>query len=393
MSRDHRRGDEQVAVARGLDPRAAASGTRGRMARTDRYAPASDGAGGARDECEPSAAGTRRRVGVTVVATVRDEGSAIDRLMASLLGGTRLPDAIVIVDGGSRDSTLERLRRYADGPAPLEIVSLPGANIAQGRNAAFARARTEWVAVTDAGVRLHPAWLDRLLEPAETVARAVQPDAIAGFFRADPANTFEEALGAATLPLVGEIDPATFLPSSRSFACTVRAWADVAGYPEWLDYGEDVVFDLRLRLAGARIAWAPTALAYFRPRGTLGAFWRQYYRYARGDGKANLWPNRHAIRYAAYGGAALALVATRREGSAVRLALAAICAAGLAYMRRPARRVLAAKPRPRAAVELALLPILRILGDCAKMVGYPIGLAWRIRHRPPDWRRVSPRPR
>lgn len=336
---------------------------------------------------EPSAC-ARRQVGVTVVATVLDEGPAIDRLMTSLLGGTRLPDAIVVVDGGSRDDTLDRLRGYAGGVVPLEVVSLPGANIAAGRNAAIARARTEWVAVTDAGVRLEADWLERLLEPVETVPVDPQLDAVAGFFRADPWNLFEEALGAATLPLVDEIDPRTFLPSSRSFACTVRAWTQVGGYPEWLDYCEDVVFDLRLRLAGARIAWAPCAVAHFRPRGTLGAFWRQYYRYARGDGKANLWPRRHAIRYGAYLVAAAAATAAVRGIPGSRVVLAALGVLACAYMRRPVRRVLRfRRPLRDTAAELALLPLLRLTGDCAKMAGYPAGLVWRFRHKPPDWRR------
>ena len=30
------------------------------------------------------------------------------------------------------------------------------------------------------------------------------------------------------------------------------------------------------------------------------AFWTQYYRYARGDGKADLWRKRHAARYVVY---------------------------------------------------------------------------------------------
>ena len=34
--------------------------------------------------------------------------------------------------------------------------------------------------------------------------------------------------------------------------------------------------------------------------GRLRSYFRQYYRYARGDGKADLWRKRHAIRYVIY---------------------------------------------------------------------------------------------
>jgi hypothetical protein len=35
------------------------------------------------------------------------------------------------------------------------------------------------------------------------------------------------------------------------------------------------------------------------------------------------------------------------------------------------------------------VPVIRVAGDVAKMIGYPVGLCWRWRHRPPDWRRSS----
>ena len=52
---------------------------------------------------------------------------------------------------------------------------------------------TAIVAVTDAGVQLDPAWLERLFTPLladPTMAVA------AGFFRSDPEGVFERALGA-----------------------------------------------------------------------------------------------------------------------------------------------------------------------------------------------------
>src|SRR5262249_42544288 len=115
------------------------------------------------------------------------------------------------------------------------------------------------------------------------------------------------------------IKPETFLPSSRSVAFRKSAWEGVGGYPEWLDYCEDLIFDLRLKVYCARqpqphsnFVFVPDAIANFRPRGSLGAFFRQYYQYARGDGKADLWLKRHAIRYATYIIAIVILLAALR---------------------------------------------------------------------------------
>src|SRR5690606_23957641 len=113
---------------------------------------------------------------------------------------------------------------------PLCVMVEPDCNISRGRNQAIAAAQGEIIAVTDAGVRLTDRWLERLTQPLLD-----DPDCqtVGGFFRADPQTVFEAAMGATVLPLVDEIDAASFLPSSRSVAFRRTAWAAVGGYPEW----------------------------------------------------------------------------------------------------------------------------------------------------------------
>jgi hypothetical protein len=104
----------------------------------------------------------------------------------------------------------------------------------------------------------------------------------------DVDSVFTTAMAATVLPVAEEIDPQRFLPSSRSVAFTKTAWAKAGGYPEWLDYCEDLLFDFAINAQRSdqptAFEWAPDALVYFRPRPNLRSFWTQYYRYARGDG-------------------------------------------------------------------------------------------------------------
>lgn len=328
-------------------------------------------------------------VKVAVIATVWNEAATIDGLLRSVLAGRRLPDEIVVVDAGSTDGTWEALQRLAATVPRLRVLRVAGCGRSEGRNLAIAATSASWIAVTDGGVYLDPGWLEALLAPIDGACEPA-PDVVSGFFRMAPATLFELALGATTLPAAREINAARFLPSSRSVLFSRRAWETAGGYPEWLDYGEDLVFDLALWRAGVRFAWAPAALAYFRPRQTLRAFFRQYYLYARGDGKALLWPRRHAIRYASYLLLALLLgCAARYRGRwAGVAALSAIGLGGAAYLRTPYIRLLrpedpAWRPVGRsAALRLLLwLPTLRLTGDVAKMLGYPVGRLWRLRHR------------
>lgn len=324
---------------------------------------------------------------ITAIATVLNEGENLRRLMDSLVAQTCPPDEVVIVDGGSRDNTVAILQSYAH-QLPLRVLVEPGCNISAGRNRAIAAAQGEIIAATDAGVRLDPDWLHCLTQPLLD-----QPElqVVGGFFQADPHSIFEAALGATTLPMLDEIQPETFLPSSRSIAFRKTAWERVGGYPEWLDFCEDLIFDLRLKATMPPFAFAPDARVYFQPRPTLRAFYKQYYRYARGDGKADLWRKRHAIRYGTYWVAAPLIILL---GLLVHPLCWLLVLPGAAYyLYAPYRRLLWVL-RAMTGIgwmgklyAVALVPVLRVVGDVAKMIGYPVGVYWRLRRHPPNWRR------
>ena len=337
-------------------------------------------------------------VTVSLIITVKDEAAALPRLLDSIAAQTRAPDEIVVVDGGSTDGTLEVLRAYAARLPllPLKILSRPGANISQGRNAAIRAATGDVICSTDAGVRLEPVWVEELVLPLEdrgpktedgrqsSVVRHPSSvvDVVAGFFVPDPRSVFETALAAATLPVLAEIRSARFLPSSRSVAFRKSAWEKAGGYPEWLDFCEDLVFDFALRDAGCRFGFAPRAVAHFRPRENLRAFFKQYYQYARGDGKANLWFLRHVIRYATYLVALplpLALLFKMPLWGFGILLLGFLGLFFTPYKRLlPLLREFSWCDRLRA---IAWVPIIRVAGDVAKMIGYPVGVAWRLRNK------------
>lgn len=312
---------------------------------------------------------------VSLIATVFNEAESLPRLLASLAGQSRRPDEVVIADGGSTDGTLAILKEHAAaGELSLKIISAPGSNISQGRNAAIDAAAGPVIAATDAGVRLERDWLEKLVAPIEAGGASA-----AGFFHPDPHTPFEVAMSATVLPAAEEIDPESFLPSSRSVAFLKASWAAVGGYPEWLDYCEDLIFDFYLRQRHGPFAFAPDAVVHFRPRGSLRSFFTQYYRYARGDGKADLWRKRHALRYATYllGLPLIGWLSTQRSPWFATLPLLG----GVAYTWRPVRRLRAMGAslslRDRA-MALATIPVIRLVGDAAKMIGYPAGVWWRL---------------
>lgn len=316
---------------------------------------------------------------VSLIVTIKNEAQSLRRLLDSVAAQSRAPDEIVIVDGGSTDGTLELVRK-SNWRLPLKIIELPGANISQGRNAAIRAATGDVICSTDAGVWLEPDWVKKLVAPF--AGRLASADVVSGFFVPDPHGAFETALAATTLPALGDIRPEKFQPSSRSIAFRKAAWEKARGYPEWLDYCEDLVYDFALRAAGYRFDFAPGAVAHFRPRENLRAFFKQYYRYARGDGKANLFFKRHLIRYATYL-IGLPILIGLTIFSPVVSVPGWLLAAAFMFLT-PYKRLIPMLPTLAWLDQLcaiAWVPIIRVTGDLAKMIGYPVGVVWRVKNR------------
>ncbi len=292
----------------------------------------------------------------SLIATVRDARPFIEEFLDSIRAQTRLPDEVVVVDGGSTDGTF-RLLQAAEG---VTAISETGANIARGRNVAIKAATHDVIAVSDGDCVLAPDWLERILEPLQRGA-----DVSAGFYRPLARSFLEICAAAVSLPEPEEL-PSGWLPSARSVAFRREAFEAGGGYPEWLDIGEDMYLNHRWVEAGMRIERAPDAVAYWRVRPSLAQTWRQYSRYAQGDARAGMYGRRHAIRFLTYGTAA-AVVATGRKPL---IALAAL--AGAAYAGRPVARAwrrLSNDSAKRAAAVVAV-PAMMAFIDAAKMAGY-----------------------
>lgn len=305
--------------------------------------------------------------------TVLNEERSLPGFLRSVDEQTLPPDEVVIVDGGSTDGTLGLLAEWEGRTlTKVKVVGVPGANISAGRNEAIRLAQNDLIAVTDAGTVLDPLWLEELVR-----ARAhEETDVVSGFFEPAWSSWNERVFATLLMPVLDEIDPERFLPSSRSLLVSRGAWQRAGGYPEWLDYCEDLVFDLALRWSGASFTFQPAAIAKWSARGTWRAYAKQYYRYARGDGKAGLWPRRHAMRYAAYAVGAAGLLVPSGAGPGLALAL------GFAvYTAKFFRRAWVRRPEQRRETlrMLACVPLVVVVGDVAKMFGYPVGVVWRLR--------------
>ncbi len=308
---------------------------------------------------------------VTLVTTFRNEAADIAGFLDSIAAQTRAPDEIILVDGGSTDGTVERVRELlaAHPSLPARLIEFPGSNRSQARNRGIREARGDVIAMTDAGCRLRPDWLALLVaafvsDPACEMA--------GGFYQADARNFGERLAALATVPVVHEIAPDTFLPSSRSVAFRKALWERVGGYPERNAFSEDTQFDLAARAAGAKMVFVPDAVVTWRIDGGAAGISRRFFRYARGDMAAGIFTPayRRAWLQAGWWGA-LAFLWWRGW------CIWPLAAVGVFvywwFLGRRARR------RGGRGVELLLAPLVNLWVDLAHVFGTTVGFFERRR--------------
>jgi len=233
---------------------------------------------------------------VTIVIPVLNEERSVESLIWSIEHQGVHPQECIIVDGGSTDATVAKVQSYASlSSFKIELLVLPGANIAKARNCAILNSKTEVMACTDAGCQLDQNWLyeitkDILQGRAEIVAGVTQRGRPRGFLE-------QVSYSICNIPIdeyrgkcitmhnfVQQINA-----SSRSIAFTKRLWRLVGGYPEGLRRcGEDTLFNYKVVSQGYLIHFNEKAVVTWENERTLGNFLKKNVCYGYGDGQSGV---------------------------------------------------------------------------------------------------------
>lgn len=315
---------------------------------------------------------------VSVVVTVLNEGPALARLVTGLLGQLTGGDEVVVVDGGSSDGSLAALVRTG----ALQVHTVPGAGISEGRNHGVRAARNEVIICTDAGCEVGPGFVDGF---RRAFAADDPPVLVSGVYTALAGNAMQRAQALACYPQPSEVrrpslpvrvytrvfgtgyDPRFAV--GRCMAFTRPGWAGAGGFPEDLATGEDVSFGLALARQGRCVASTDAEVAWTQRNG-LADTWRMYRGYGRAstDGGHRALLRRDLARGLAYLAAPALLTHPRGRGL--------ITVGAAAYLTLPLAR--AARARASAGT-VVLLPVALAVKDLGKLTGALQGLARRRR--------------
>lgn len=367
---------------------------------------------------------------VSFIVTVFNEEKDITAFLDSIFEQDTLPEEIIMVDGGSTDDTLDMLIRYFQKKAgvlpgiegmdkdikkelkftgnispeasgnittagkdfnsiSVKVFQKIGAKISEGRNFAIKNATGVIICVSDCGCVLDRDWFFQMTRPLLSDKNIY---AVGGYNYALARNFLQSCLAASIMPKKNQIKKYRYMPSSRNLSFIRSAWAKTGGYPETMDYGEDMRFNFNLRAAGYRIYYNPEALVYWKMRDSMPKIFRQFFRYARGDAVGRMYPHRHLIRFLLLILLAVIITVSAVFSTWFLLALTAVFAA---YVFKPYGRINYVWDNPRVSpyithekysyirkilykiLAVFFIPFLLVYIDSAKLSGYIYGLFFR----------------
>ncbi|MGH7544425.1 MAG: glycosyltransferase family 2 protein [Gemmatimonadota bacterium] len=272
------------------------------------------------------AGGTQNGRRVAVLVLTFDQREKTLRCLADLRAQQGAPFDIVLWDNGSGDGTAERVR--AEFPEVLVHAHPVNLGVASGRNAAAAlaieRLDPSHLLFLDNDITPWPGFIRELLAPFEHDGRLAQTQGKLRY--TDDPERLNDGGGhrvqfwlARTTPVgYKEIDegqhdrPAPCLPCGGAMMVRTDVFRELGGFDSTFDpFGpEDLDFSLRVREAGWRALYIPTAVAYHEVTHTFGAGYTEDYARL----KAGHWlrlMHRHASPWEQFGfvvvGAPLAL--------------------------------------------------------------------------------------
>lgn len=218
-----------------------------------------------------------------------NEARHIERVLRDLLAGTSdLPHArIVVVDGGSTDGTVDIVGAIAREHPQVSLLRNPARIQSAAINLAvrhFGR-DADVLIRCDAHASYPPDFCRRLLETLERL----DADAVVVPMDSFGDGGLQRAIAWVSNTPIGTGGAAHragrrsgFVDHGHHAAFRMDRFCRAGGYDETFSHNEDAELDCRQRALGARVYLDAEIRVGYRPRGTLGDLWTQYFRYGVG---------------------------------------------------------------------------------------------------------------
>lgn len=211
---------------------------------------------------------------ISLVIPVFNEGNSITQLLQSINEQTVLPDEIIFVDGGSSDYTVPFLKNYISTKSRFRVIEAGRAMPGKGRNIGVENATFEWIAFTDAGIKLDKKWLENLVK---TVRDNPGTAIVYGNYSPVTDSFFNKCAAIAYVPPQQENNIRGKFIASSLFKKEVCE--KVGGFPDWRA-AEDLIFMENVEHSGYMIKYTVNAMVYWQLRPTIKATFQKFDMYS-----------------------------------------------------------------------------------------------------------------
>jgi poly-beta-1,6-N-acetyl-D-glucosamine synthase len=219
-----------------------------------------------------------------LIAAFNEENTLPDTFMSLAQSDYPSEIEIILIDDGSDDGTLEIARRQ--GPPGIIILTPGHGGKASALNAGLKRATHEIVMTIDADTYLHPQALKRLIArflQSPTNTAAVAGSVLARNSRANTITRMQEwdyFIAINSVKRQQALYQGTLVAQGAFSAYLKKNLLEGGGWPDVI--GEDIVLTWDLLSKGHPIGFEPTAVGFTNVPTSIGGFYRQRKRWARG---------------------------------------------------------------------------------------------------------------
>jgi glycosyltransferase involved in cell wall biosynthesis len=222
---------------------------------------------------------------ISMVIPVFNESVTIGWLLNSLDRQTLQPGKVIFVDAGSTDNTADLIRDHKATDPRYVVIEAGRAMPGKARNIGAELVKTNWIAFTDAGIRLEPDWLAQLVLKANELPAV---GVVYGNYNPVVSRTFEKA---ATIAYVAPKYPGK-IRGKFIASCLMKkeAWEAAGGFPD-LRAAEDLILMESIEKKGVLAAETDNAVVHWQLRQTLAATFKRFDLYS----MYNVWAGRQAF--------------------------------------------------------------------------------------------------
>lgn len=219
---------------------------------------------------------------LSIICPTYNEIKFIDAVVASLCADDGLKKEVLIVDGGSADGTIERVKSLAKDFPSLRLVNNPGRTSTHAFNTGFGNSTGKYVAFVGA----HATYDKDYFKYGVSYLDNNECDAVGGPLKQMGKTSSGKAIALAMSSKIGVGDTEFRTESKKmyvdsvAFAIYRRDMVEKCGLMDiTLPVNQDDEFHYRLRQHGYRILMVPEMKAVYYVRDSYRKLFRQYFKY------------------------------------------------------------------------------------------------------------------